>query len=45
MFGKVEAKGDKALTIVDIWDTKEKSHPLSLEELEARKEANDDYKN
>ena len=44
VFGNVEVKKTLALNQVDYWDTKEKTNTLSLEELEARKEAREDYK-
>ena len=44
IFGKVEYRKDLALEQVEFWDAKEKISRLSLEELEARKEAREEYK-
>ena len=39
MFGKVEVNKSLALQQVNFWDTQEGSRTLSVEEVEARKEA------
>ena len=44
VFRRVEARKDLALDQVVYWDAEEKTSTLSLEELEARKEATEDYK-
>ncbi|KAL6342305.1 hypothetical protein AAG906_007519 [Vitis piasezkii] len=44
IFGRVEYRKDLALEQVEFWDAKEKISRLSLEELEARKEAREEYK-
>ena len=44
IFGRVEFRKDLALNQVEFWDAKEKTSKLSLEELEARKEAREEYK-
>ena len=44
IFGRVEFRKDLALNKVEFWDAKEKTSKLSLEELEARKEAREEYK-
>ncbi|KAJ9682243.1 hypothetical protein PVL29_018228 [Vitis rotundifolia] len=44
-FGRVEYRKNLALEQVEFWDAKEKTGRLTLEELEARKEAREDYKN
>lgn len=44
MFGKIEVKKALTLNQVAFWDTKDKSNTLSLEELEARKEAREEFK-
>ena len=44
IFGRVEYRKDLALEQVEFWDVKEKISRLSLEELEARKEAREEYK-
>ena len=44
IFGKVEYRKDLTLDQVEFWDAKEKTSRLSLEELEARKEAREEYK-
>ncbi|RVW47166.1 hypothetical protein CK203_070193 [Vitis vinifera] len=43
IFGRVEYMKDLALDQVEFWDAKEKTSRLSLEELEARKEAREEY--
>ncbi|RVW17454.1 Transposon TX1 uncharacterized 149 kDa protein [Vitis vinifera] len=43
IFGRVEYRKDLALEQVEFWDAKEKISRLSLEELEARKEAREEY--
>ena len=43
MFGKVGVNKKLALEKVDFWDAQEKLCPLSMEELEARKEAKGDF--
>ena len=44
IFGRVEYRKDLALEQVEFWDAKEKISRLSLEELEVRKEAREEYK-
>ena len=44
VFGKVELQKELALSQVDFWDKEEISHPLSLEEEEARKDVREFYK-
>ncbi|RVW32495.1 hypothetical protein CK203_081231 [Vitis vinifera] len=44
VFGKAEVNKRLALDKVALWDAQEKLRSLSLEELEARKEAKGDYK-
>ncbi|KAJ9682618.1 hypothetical protein PVL29_018523 [Vitis rotundifolia] len=44
-FGRVEYRKNLALEQVEFWDAKEKTGRLTMEELEARKEAREDYKN
>ena len=44
VFGKVGVNKSLALDIVAFWDSKEKLRSLSMEELEARKEAKEDFK-
>ena len=44
IFGKVECRKDLALDQVEFWDAKKKTSRLSLEELEAQKEAREEYK-
>ena len=44
IFGRVEFRKDLASNQVEFWDAKEKTSKLSLEELEARKEAREEYK-
>ncbi|RVW72233.1 hypothetical protein CK203_054933 [Vitis vinifera] len=44
-FGRIELRKNAALEQVQIWDAREKVSRLNLEELEARKEAREDYKN
>ncbi|RVW37936.1 Transposon TX1 uncharacterized 149 kDa protein [Vitis vinifera] len=43
-FGRIELRKNAALEQVQIWDAREKISRLNLEELEARKEAREDYK-
>ncbi|RVW65101.1 hypothetical protein CK203_034942 [Vitis vinifera] len=43
-FGRVEYRKNLALEQMEFWDAKEKISRLSLEELEARNEAREDYK-
>ncbi|WJZ80362.1 hypothetical protein VitviT2T_000290 [Vitis vinifera] len=43
-FGRIELRKNAALEQVQFWDAKEKISRLNLEELEARKEAREDYK-
>ena len=43
VFGKVGVNKKLALDKVDFWDGQEKLRPLSMEELEARKEAKGDF--
>ena len=43
-FGRVGYRKNLALEQVEYWDAKEKISRLSLEELEGRKEAREDYK-
>ncbi|RVW37823.1 Transposon TX1 uncharacterized 149 kDa protein [Vitis vinifera] len=43
VFGKVGVNKKLALDKVDFWDAQEKMRPLSMEELEARKEAKGDF--
>ena len=43
-FGRVEYRKNLALEHMEFWDAKEKISRLSLEELEARDEAREDYK-
>ncbi|RVW78643.1 hypothetical protein CK203_048469 [Vitis vinifera] len=44
VFAKVEVRKTLALNQMDYWDAKKKTSTLSLEELEVRKEAREDYK-
>ena len=44
IFGRVEFMKDLALNQVEFWDAKKKTNIPSLEELEARKEAREEYK-
>ena len=44
VFGKVELQKELALNRMDFWDKVEVSHPLSLKEEEARKDARELYK-
>ena len=44
IFGRVEYRKNLALEQVEFWDAKEKNSILSLEELEARTEAMEEYK-
>ena len=44
IFGRVEFMKDLALNQVEFWDAKKKTNRPSLEELEARKEAREEYK-
>ena len=43
-FGKVEVKKTLALNQVDFYDKVELSLPLTVHELEARREVNEDFK-
>ncbi|WKA06987.1 hypothetical protein VitviT2T_024859 [Vitis vinifera] len=43
-FGRIELRKNAALEQVQFWDAREKTSRLNLEELEARKEAREDYK-
>ncbi|XP_034688121.1 uncharacterized protein LOC117916277 [Vitis riparia] len=43
-FGRVEYRKNTALEQMEYWDAKEKTSRLSLEELEARNEAKEEYK-
>ena len=43
IFGRVEFRKDLALNQVEFWDAKEKTSKLSLDELETRKEAREEY--
>ncbi|RVW43416.1 Transposon TX1 uncharacterized 149 kDa protein [Vitis vinifera] len=43
-FGRVEYRKNMALEQMEYWDAKEKTSRLSLEELEARNEAKEEYK-
>nr|CAN70867.1 hypothetical protein VITISV_027610 [Vitis vinifera] len=43
-FGRIELRKNAALEQVQFWDAREKISRLNLEELEARKEAREDYK-
>ena len=43
-FGRVEYRKNMALEQMEYWDAKEKINRLSLEELEARNEAREEYK-
>ncbi|RVW73021.1 hypothetical protein CK203_057450 [Vitis vinifera] len=43
-FGRIELRKNVALEQVQFWDAREKISRLNLEELEARKEAREDYK-
>ena len=45
VFGKVVVNKKLALDKVDFWDIQEKGRVLSMEELEARKEAKENLKN
>ena len=44
MFGKIGVNKTLALEKVSSWDEQEKSRELSMEEVEARKEAREDFK-
>ena len=43
-FDRIELRKNAALEQVQFWDAREKISRLNLEELEARKEAREDYK-
>ncbi|RVW57568.1 hypothetical protein CK203_113876 [Vitis vinifera] len=45
VFGKVGVNKKLALDKVDFWDDQEKLRPLSMEELEVRKEAKGEFEN
>ena len=42
-FGKVEYRKNLALDQMEFWDAKEKTNRLSLEEMEARRKAREEY--
>ncbi|RVW64332.1 putative ribonuclease H protein [Vitis vinifera] len=44
VFGKVEYRKNVALDQMQFWDAKEKTSRLTLEEMEARREAREEYK-
>ena len=44
VFGRVDYMKNLALDQLQFWDTKEKTNRLSLEEIEARREASEEYK-
>ncbi|KAJ9685117.1 hypothetical protein PVL29_017229 [Vitis rotundifolia] len=44
VFGRVEYRKNLALDQMEFWDAKEKTNKLSLEEIEARREAREEYK-
>ena len=44
VFGRVEYRKNLALDQLQFWDAKEKTNKLSLEEMDARREARKEYK-
>ena len=42
-FGSVEYRKNLALDQMEFWDAKEKTNRLSLEEMEARRKAREEY--
>ena len=44
VFGRVEYRKNLALDQMEFWDAKEKTNKLSLEEMEAKREAREEYK-
>ena len=42
-FGRVEYRKNLALDQMEFWDAKEKTNRLSLEEMEARRKAREEY--
>ena len=44
VFGRVDYRKNLALEQLQFWDEKEKTNRLSLEEMDARREAREDFK-
>ena len=44
VFSRVEYRKNLALDQMEFWDAKEKTNKLSLEEMEAKREAREEYK-